>query len=162
MEMSTAFDFTPLYSSVIGVDRMVDLVESALRTGTSAAYPPYDIEKTGEDSYRISLAVAGFAPADLEITAEPNLLMIKGRKSEADGQGARTFIHQGLAQRAFERRFELADYVIVRDAAYAHGVLSVDLARDVPEALKPRQIPIGASAHDRAPAVQSAKARRAA
>ncbi|MBO9545790.1 Hsp20 family protein [Caulobacter sp.] len=160
--MSTAFDFAPLYSSMIGVDRMVDLVETALRTEASASYPPYDIEKTGEAAYRISLAVAGFAPKDLEVVAEPNLLVIKGRRAANEGQGARTFLHQGLAQRAFERRFELADYVVVKDAVHAHGVLSIDLAREVPEALKPKQIPIGVGARQQVLALKPAKTRKAA
>ena len=160
--MSTAFDFTPLYSSMIGVDRMVDLVETALRSGAGAHYPPYDIEKTGEDTYRISLALAGFAPTDLEITTERNLLVIKGQKASNQAQAGRTFLHQGLAQRAFERRFELADYVVVKDAVHAHGVLSIDLAREVPEALKPRKIPIGLGADRQVLALKPAKARKAA
>lgn len=160
--MGTAFDFTPLYSSMIGVDRMVDLVETALRSEASASYPPYDIEKTGEAAYRISLAVAGFAPTDLEVVVQPNLLVIKGRRTANEGQGARTFLHQGLAQRAFERRFELADYVVVRDAVHAHGVLSIDLAREVPEALKPKQILIGVGARRQALEVKPAKTRKAA
>lgn len=160
--MSTPFDFTPLYSSMIGVDRMVDLVETALRTEASASYPPYDIEKTGEAAYRISLAVAGFAPTDLEVVAQRNLLVIKGRRTANDGQGARTFLHQGLAQRAFERRFELADYVVVKDAAHAHGVLSIDLVREVPEALKPKQVAIGVGARQQALELKPAKARKAA
>lgn len=160
--MSSAFDFAPLYSSMIGVDRMVDLVETALRTSASPHYPPYDIEKTGEDAYRISLAVAGFSPSELEISTEPNLLVVKGHKAPGEGQGARTFLHQGLAQRAFERRFELADYVVVKGAAHAHGVLSIDLAREVPEALKPRQIPIGSGAARPALDLKAAKPRKAA
>lgn len=160
--MSTAFDFTPLYSSMIGVDRMVDLVETALRTEASANYPPYDIEKTGEASYCISLAIAGFAPTDIEVVAEPNLLVIKGRKAADEGQGTRTFLHQGLAHRAFERRFELADYVVVKDAVHAHGVLSIDLVREVPEALKPRKIPIGQDARQPALDLKTAKTRKAA
>ncbi len=160
--MSTAFDFTPLYSSMIGVDRMVDLVETALRTEASASYPPYDIEKTGEAAYRISLAVAGFAPTDLDVVAEPNLLVIKGRRAANEDQGARTFLHQGLAHRAFERRFELADYVVVKDAVHAHGVLSIDLAREVPEALKPKQIPIGQGASQSVLELKPAKTRKAA
>ena len=160
--MSTAFDFSPLYSSMIGVDRMVDLVESALRTGSNAAYPPYDIEKVGEDRYRICVAAAGFGPEDLEITAEPNLLVIRGRRAASDREAGRTFLHQGLAQRAFERRFELADYVVVKDAVHAHGVLSIDLAREVPEALRPRQVPIGVARIDQAPVLKPAKPRKAA
>lgn len=160
--MGTAFDFTPLYSSMIGVDRMVDLVETALRSGASSSYPPYDIEKTGDDAYRISLALAGFAPSDLEIVAEPNLLVIKGQRPARDGQGARSYLHQGLPQRAFERRFELADYVVVKDASHAHGVVSIDLAREVPDALKPRQIPIGVGAAQQVSDFKPAKARKAA
>jgi len=162
MEMSTVFDFNPLYSSMIGVDRMVDLVETALRTEGSPSYPPYDIEKTGEAAYRISLAVAGFAPKDLEVVAEPNLLVIKGRRAANQDQGARTFLHQGLAHRAFERRFELADYVVVKDAVHAHGVLSIDLVREVPEALKPKQIAIGVGAGQQALELKPAKTRKAA
>jgi molecular chaperone IbpA len=162
MEMSTAFDFSPLYSSMIGVDRMVDLVETALRTEASASYPPYDIEKTGDAAYRISLAVAGFAPKDLEVVAEPNLLVIRGRRAANEDQGARTFLHQGLAHRAFERRFELADYVVVKDAVHDQGVLSIDLVREVPEALKPKQVPIGIDARQAALALKPAKTRKAA
>lgn len=160
--MSTAFDFSPLYSSMIGVDRMVDLVETALRTEASASYPPYDIEKTGDAAYRISLAVAGFAPKDLEVVAEPNLLVIRGRRAANEDQGARTFLHQGLAHRAFERRFELADYVVVKDAVHDQGVLSIDLVREVPEALKPKQVPIGIDARQAALALKPAKTRKAA
>lgn len=160
--MSTAFDFTPLYSSMIGVDRMVDLVETALRSGASASYPPYDIEKTGEDAYRISLALAGFAPGDLEVAVQANLLVVTGRRPAGKGQGERSFLHQGLGQRAFERRFELADYVVVKDATHAHGVLSIDLAREMPEALKSRQIPIGVGAARQALETRPAKVRKAA
>lgn len=156
--MSTAFDFSPLYSTMVGVDRMVDLVEAALRGHDEGGYPPYDIEKTDENGYRISVAAAGFAPDDLEIIAQPNLLVIRGRKAQAEGQAARTFIHQGLASRNFERRFELADYVVVKEARHAHGVLSIDLVREVPEAAKPRRIPIGTNKA----AALAPKARRAA
>lgn len=160
--MSTAFDFTPLYSSMIGVDRMADLVETALRTEASASYPPYDIEKIGEAAYRISLAVAGFAPKDLEVVAQPNLLVIRGRRAASEDQGARTFLHQGLAHRAFERRFELADYVVVKDAVHANGVLSIDLVREAPEALKPKQIAIGVGARQQVLELKPTKTRKAA
>lgn len=159
--MSTAFDFSPLYSTMVGVDRMVDLVETALRVHDEGGYPPYDIEKTGENGYRISVAAAGFAPDDLEITAQPNLLVIRGRKAQADGQAERIFIHQGLARRNFERRFELADYVVVKEARHADGVLSIDLVREVPEASKPRQIPIGTGGSSPL-ALKAPTARRAA
>jgi len=145
MEMRTAYDFSPLYRSVIGVDRMATLIETAMRSDTDNNYPPYDIEKTGEDSYRITLAAAGFKPEDIELIAQPNLLVVAGRKSQADE--GRTYLHRGIAGRNFERRFELADYVVVKTASYADGVLSVDLAREVPEALKPRRIEISSHGH---------------
>lgn len=141
--MRTAYDFSPLYRSMIGVDRMADLIEAAMRSEGDVSYPPYDIEKTGEDDYRITLAVAGFRPDDLEVTSQPNLLVVTGRKDKADE--GRAFLHRGIASRNFERRFELADHVVVRSAGYADGVLTIELARELPEALKPRQIPIGAS-----------------
>jgi molecular chaperone IbpA len=140
MEMRTAYDFSPLYRSVIGADRMANLIETAMSAGADSNYPPYDIEKTGEDAYRVTLAVAGFAPQELELTAQPNLLIVAGRKAKADE--GRNYLHRGIAGRNFERRFELADYVVVKAADYAHGVLSIDLAREVPEALKPRRIEI--------------------
>ncbi|MBV9511588.1 MAG: Hsp20 family protein [Caulobacteraceae bacterium] len=139
--MRTAYDFSPLYRSMIGVDRMADLIETAMRSGDDSNYPPYDIEKTGEDAYRITLATAGFAPHELEITAQPNLLVVTGRKAKADSAG-RTFLHHGIAGRDFERKFELADYVVVKAADYANGVLSIELSREVPEALKPRRVEI--------------------
>ena len=141
--MRTAYDFSPLYRSMIGVDRMADLIEAAMRSEGDVGYPPYDIEKTGEDAYRITMAAAGFRPDELEITSQPNLLVVTGRKAKAEE--GRTFLHRGIAGRNFERRFELADHVVVRSATHADGVLTIDLAREVPEALKPRRIPIGAS-----------------
>ncbi len=138
--MRTAYDFSPLYRSVIGADRMANLIETAMRTGGDTNYPPYDIEKTGDDAYRITLAAAGFSPEELELTAQPNLLIVAGRKATQDE--GRTYLYRGIAGRDFERRFELADYVVVKSADYAHGVLSIDLAREVPEALKPRRIEI--------------------
>jgi len=141
--MRTAYDLSPLYRSLIGVDRMADLLEAATRADSDPSnYPPYDIEKTGEDSYRITLAVAGFRPDELEVTGQPNLLTVAGRKGE-DADNGRTYLHRGIAGRAFERRFELADYVVVKGADYADGVLSIELVREVPEALKPRRIEIG-------------------
>ena len=143
--MRTAYDFSPLYRSMIGVDRMADLVQSAMRSEGDAGFPPYDVEKTGEDGYRITLAAAGFSPDELEITALPNLLVVTGRKAKAGGEDGRTYLHRGIAGRNFERKFELADYVVVKSAAYDNGLLSIDLAREVPEALKPRRIEIGAA-----------------
>jgi molecular chaperone IbpA len=115
-----------------------------MRSEEGSSYPPYDVEKTGEDGYRITLAAAGFGADELEITAQPNLLIVTGRKAKEDDEG-RTYLHRGIAGRSFERKFELADYVVVKSAGYDNGVLSIDLAREVPEALKPRRIEIGAA-----------------
>lgn len=141
--MRTAYDFSPLYRSVIGFDRMADLIDSAMRSEGDRSYPPYDVEKTSDDGYRITLAAAGFAADELEITAQPNLLIVTGRKAKEE-DGARTYLHRGIAARNFERRFELADYVVVKAASYDNGVVAIDLAREVPDALKPRRIEIGA------------------
>lgn len=138
--MRAAYDLSPLYRSMIGADHMAGLIENALSGATGRDYPPYDIEKVGDQAYRITVATAGFRRDELEITAQPNLLVVQGRKSD-DAANA-TYLHRGLAQRAFEQRFELADYVVVRDASYADGLLTIDLEREVPEALKPRQIEI--------------------
>lgn len=143
--MRTAYDFSPLYRSMIGVDRMADLIDSAMRSEGDRSYPPYDVEKTSDDGYRITLAVAGFGAQELEITAQPNLLIVTGRKRKDDEVGARTYLHRGIAARDFERKFELADYVVVKSASYDNGVLAIDLAREVPEALRPRRIEIEAS-----------------
>lgn len=138
--MRMALDLSPLYRSIIGFDRLANLIDTALESDDDRAYPPYDIEKTGEDAYRITLAVAGFKPGQLEITAQPNLLVVKGR---AEGEHAeRTYLHRGIARRAFERRFELADHVVVKSAEHADGVLSISLTRETPEALKPRRIAV--------------------
>lgn len=142
--MRTAYDFSPLYRSMIGVDRMADLVQSAMRSEGDTGFPPYDVEKTGDDGYRITLAAAGFNSDELEITALPNLLVVTGRKAKAEDDG-RTYLHRGIAGRNFERKFELADYVVVKSASYDDGLLSIDLAREIPEALKPRRVEIGAA-----------------
>lgn len=144
--MRTAFDFTPLYGSMIGADRMADTIEAAMRGHRDTHYPPYDIEKTGGDAYRITLAVAGFKPEELTLVAQPNQLVVTGIRPETD---ERTYLHRGISRRDFERRFELADYVVVRSADYMDGLLSIDLAREVPDALKPRRIKIAAAPNDR-------------
>lgn len=142
--MRSVYDLSPLYRSMIGVDRMADLIETAMRSESDATnYPPYDIEKTDEDAYRITVAVAGFRPDELEVTSQPNMLVVAGRKAQ-DEETQHSYLHRGIAARAFERRFELADYVMVKSAACADGVLTIDLVREVPEALKPRRIEIGA------------------
>lgn len=146
--MSTAFDLSPLYRSMIGVDRMADLFEAALSSNADNSYPPFDVEKTGEDSYRVTLAAAGFSPTELEVSAQPNLLVITGKKARA-AEGARNFLHRGVAMRGFERRFELSDHVVVRSASHADGLLTIELEREMPEALKPRRIEIGQASQQR-------------
>lgn len=141
--MRVAYDLSPLYRSMIGADHVAGVLESAFNGAAARDYPPYDIEKTDEHAYRITLATAGFRSDELEVTAQPNLLVVRGRKADAD-KPKTTLLHQGLAQRAFEHRFELADHVVVRDARYADGLLTIDLERETPEALKPRRIEIRA------------------
>jgi molecular chaperone IbpA len=135
------FDFAPLYRSVVGFDRLADLLESAATETASTGYPPYNIERTAENEYRIEIAVAGFRPEELNVEVKENLLTVQGRKAANDE--AKTYLHRGLAERNFERRFQLADYVIVTDANLADGLLSLTLRRELPEALKPRRIEIG-------------------
>jgi molecular chaperone IbpA len=136
-------DFSPLYRSVVGFDRLADLLETAT-VDSAAGYPPYNIERTDENAYRVEIAVAGFRPDELSIEVKENLLTVQGRKAANDDQ--RRFLHRGLAERNFERRFQLADYVVVTDAALADGLLSISLKRELPEALKPRKVEINASA----------------
>ena len=137
------YDFSPLYRSAVGFDRMASLLESAARNSQENGWPPYNIETTGENAYRIEIAVAGFKPDELNIEAKENLLTVTGRKTANDDAAAtRTFLHRGLAERDFERRFQLADYVVVKGAALAHGLLTIELKRELPEALKPRSIEI--------------------
>ncbi|AKM11663.1 Hsp20 family protein [Croceicoccus naphthovorans] len=134
------FDFTPYRRTTVGFDRLFDLLENTGRASQGDNYPPFNIERRGEDTYRITLALAGFKPEDIEITAQQNLLVVQGRKAEEAEQGE--FLHVGIAQRAFERRFELADFVLVKDAQLADGLLVIDLEREVPEAMKPKTIAI--------------------
>jgi molecular chaperone IbpA len=136
------FDFSPLFRSTIGFDRLTRLVDAATRVDSSAlAYPPYNIEKTGEDAYRLTMAVAGFAPDEVDVTVHEGMLLVTGnaKKDEDDGR----YLHRGIARRAFERRFSLADHIKVVGANLDNGMLHVDLVREVPEAAKPRKIQIG-------------------
>lgn len=137
-------DFSPLYRSAVGFDRLAALLEAASHSEAPAGYPPYNIETVGENAYRIEIAVAGFKPDELNIEARENVLTVQGRKS-ANDEG-RKFLHQGLAARNFERRFQLADYVVVTGAALADGLLTIDLERQLPEALKARRIEIATGA----------------
>ena len=138
------YDFTPLYRSAVGFDRLANLLESAARTSSEGGYPPYNIETTGENAYRIEIAVAGFTPDELNIEVKENLLTVTGRKTANDDATQKTYLHRGLAERDFERRFQLADYVVVTEANLVNGLLSIALKRELPEALKPRRIEIGA------------------
>ncbi|WP_209347684.1 Hsp20 family protein [Pontixanthobacter sp. CEM42] len=133
-------DFTPYRRSTVGFDHLFDLLENQARNSGSENYPPFNIERRGEDNYRITLAVAGFKPADLDITAQQNLLTVQGKKREDSGDG--DMLHIGIANRGFERRFELADYVRVEKADLEDGLLIVDLVREVPDAMKPKKIAV--------------------
>ena len=155
--MRTAYDFSPLYRSVIGFDRMADIIDSAMKSEGDRGYPPYDVEKTSDDSYRITLAAAGFAADELEVTTKPNLLIVTGHKAKEE-DGSRTFLHRGIAARSFERRFQLADHVYVTGASLENGLLHVDLERKLPEALKPRQIPIAAASKAETKVIEAAAA----
>lgn len=135
------FDFTPYRRTMVGFDRLFDLLENHNRLNSGDNYPPFNIERRGDEAYRITLAVAGFKPADIEITAQQNLLVVQGRKGEEPQPGQ--YLHVGIAQRGFERRFELADYVRVDNANLEDGLLTIDLVREVPEAMKPKTIPVG-------------------
>ncbi|MCZ0738602.1 Hsp20 family protein [Phreatobacter sp. AB_2022a] len=138
-----SFDLAPLYRSTVGFDRLFSLLDQTSGADIPAAgYPPYNIEKTGETSYRISVAVAGFTEQDLSIEVKEQALTIRGEKVAAEGAAKAEYLHQGIAARAFERRFQLADHVLVKGATLQHGLLHVDLVREIPEAMKPRQIAI--------------------
>ncbi|RZJ83611.1 MAG: Hsp20 family protein [Brevundimonas sp.] len=137
------YDFSPLYRSAVGFDRLAGLLESAARTSQDAGWPPYNIETTGENSYRIEIAVAGFKADELSIEVKENLLTVSGKKAANDDATQRTYLHRGLAERDFERRFQLADYVVVTEADLSNGLLTIALKRELPEALKPRRIEIG-------------------
>ncbi|MET4032253.1 molecular chaperone IbpA [Bradyrhizobium sp. JR7.2] len=133
------YDFAPLWRSTIGFDRLFDLAETAQRASEDN-YPPYNIERMAEDRYQISLAVAGFSPEDIVITAEQNVVTVEGSKSD---KTERDFLYRGISHRAFKRQFSLAEYVQVKSAAFDNGLLTIELVREIPEAMKPRRIAIG-------------------
>jgi molecular chaperone IbpA len=147
-------DFSPLYRSAVGFDRLAALLDAAAATDTASGYPPYNIETTGENTYRIEIAVAGFKPEDLSIEAKENVLTVLGAK--AANEETRRFLQRGLAERNFERRFQLADHVVVTEAQLTDGLLAISLKRELPEQLKPRRIEIKAGAET--PAIESEKA----
>ncbi len=150
-------DLTPYRRSTIGFDRLFDLLEANARGAQAENYPPFNLERVSEDRYRITLAVAGFARDEIEITAQQNLLLVAGKKDDKAHQG-QSFLHLGIANRSFERRFELADFVFVEDAQLNDGLLIIDLVREVPEAMKPKTItvrtgaPLAAVENDAVPA----------
>lgn len=135
------FDLTPFRRSTIGFDRLFDLLEANARQSTADNYPPFNLERLADDRYRITLAVAGFGRDEIEIVAQQNLLQVAGKKEDREGQN-NAFLHLGIANRSFERRFELADFVRVDDARLNDGLLTIDLIREVPETMKPKQVAI--------------------
>jgi molecular chaperone IbpA len=137
--MRTNYDFAPFRRSTVGFDRLFDLLESGLSGQVAENYPPFDLVRDGDDRYRITMAVAGFRPDEVEVTAHQNVLIVSGRKQENDDS---RYIHRGIAARDFERRFALADFVQVRNAELKDGMLSIELVREVPEEMKPRRIQI--------------------
>ncbi len=148
------FDFAPLYRATVGFDRIADLMDRALTADVAQpTYPPYNIEKTAEDAYRISIAVAGFTPDELSVEVKEGALIVAARK--APDTAEKTYLHRGIATRAFERRFALADHVRVTGATHEHGMLHIDLMREVPEAMKPRRIEIGRPAKPETPAIEA-------
>ncbi len=150
--MRTTFDFSPLFRSSIGFDRMLNALEAASRVEQIDNWPPYDIAKTGEDDYRITMAVAGFSQDELTVTQEQNMLVVSGQKT---GEDNGEYLHRGIAGRAFQRRFELADHVKVVGASLVNGLLTIDLKRELPDEMKPRRIEIATD--NGLPAVETKK-----
>jgi molecular chaperone IbpA len=156
-----SFDLTPFYRSTVGFDRLFSLLDQATADG-STGYPPYNIERTGENAYRISVAVSGFAQGELSIVAKENTLTIKGEKVANENVKEKSeVLYRGIAARTFERVFQLADFVIVKNASLEHGLLHVDLVREIPEAKKPRSIPISTSAPE-TPVIEGSAGKAAA
>ena len=140
--MRTTTDFSPLYRSFIGFDHLAGLIDKASRADKQSSYPPYNVELLAEDQYRITMAIAGFAEAELEIESKQDTLIVTGTKANSNSKNERKFLHQGIADRNFERKFQLGDHVKVIGAFIEHGLLHIDLEREIPEALKPRKIAI--------------------
>src|SRR4051794_39548466 len=149
--MRSAFDFAPFRRSTVGFDRLFDMLENNSFGQATENYPPFDLIKVGENEYRIELAVAGFRPDELDITAQQNVLIVSGRKREESDEKGSSYIYRGIATRSFERRFALADHIQVRGADMKDGLLSIELVREIPEAMKPKKINIGGAEpqHDR-------------
>ena len=141
--MRSAFDFSPFRRSTVGFDRLFDMLENNTFSQAQENYPPFDLIKLGDNDYRIELAVAGFKPDELDITAQQNVLIVSGRKREEDEEKGNDYVYRGIANRSFERRFALADHIQVKGADVRDGLLSIELVREIPEAMKPRKINIG-------------------
>lgn len=144
--MRSAFDFSPFRRSTVGFDRLFDMLENSALGQGQENYPPFDLIKEGENQYRIQLAVAGFKPDEIDVTAQQNVLIVSGRKTDESEEKGNDFIYRGIANRSFERRFALADHIQVRGADLKDGLLSIELVREIPEAMKPRKINVGAGA----------------
>jgi molecular chaperone IbpA len=151
--MRSAFDFAPYRRSTVGFDRLFDMLENNSVGQGQENYPPFDLIKEGDNEYRIQLAVAGFKPDEIDITAQQNVLIVSGRKSEESEDKGPDFIYRGIANRSFERRFALADHIQVRNADLSDGLLSIELVREIPEAMKPRKINIGGSQREERSAI---------
>ena len=143
--MRTAFDFAPFRRSTVGFDRLFDMLENSNTGQAQENYPPFDLIKLGDNDYRIELAVAGFKPGEIDITAQQNVLIVSGKKKEDSDSKGSDYIYRGIATRSFERRFALADHIQVRGADLKDGLLAIELVREIPEAMKPRKISIGGS-----------------
>ena len=143
--MRSAFDFAPFRRSTVGFDRLFDMLENNSFGQAQENYPPFDLIKLGDNKFRIELAVAGFKPDEIDITAQQNVLIVSGRKSEESGQKGTDYVYRGIANRSFERRFALADHIQVRGADIKDGMLAIELVREIPEAMKPRKIAIGSA-----------------
>lgn len=151
-------DFTPLYRSTVGFDRLFNMLDTMAQPENGQTYPPYNIERTDENNYRITMAVAGFSEDDIAIEARPNVLTVAAAQTEEDNSGDREILHRGIAARSFERRFQLADHVEVKSAHLENGLLHIDLKREVPEAMKPRKIEIAAAPNGKSKKQIEAKA----
>ena len=139
------FDFSPLFRSTVGFDRLSRMLETSMLADQGSAYPPYNIVKVNDDNYRVTMAIAGFSEKDIDITSKENQLIVSGREQEREAPKDVTYLHRGIAERAFEHRFQLADHIRVTGAALENGLLTIELVREIPEAMKPRKIEISSS-----------------
>jgi molecular chaperone IbpA len=162
MIMRSAFDFAPFRRSTVGFDRLFDMLENSTLGQAGENYPPFDLIKLGDNDYRIELAVAGFKPDEIDITAQQNVLLVTGRKKDESDEKANNFIYRGIATRSFERRFALADHIQVKGADMKDGLLSIELVREIPEAMKPKKINIGGSEGQQRSAIGSGQEQKPA